>query len=682
MASGYDRLTRGLLCCVLALIVSACGDGASGGEVVSELEDPTVDEDGGLIDVAATEGCGLLQERHCWLPFPSNDYTVPDTGTDSGRRVALLGEYGPFNAGGDRPDFAEWNRSDGFSPGSPILVHAPGVDLLESGAPSITDLEHSLTDDSATLLIDTETGARHPHWAELNDRAVNGDPVLILRPARNFADGHTYIVAVRGLTDASGAALPVSPVFAAYRDALLTTNGAVEAQRARMEGVLETLVDAGLVREDLWLAWDFTVASTRSLSERVLTMRDDAFERLGESAPSFVVDSVQEARGGVRDRTSHYVYGSFEVPNYLEGDGEEGSRFNVGADGLPVVNPEQPLFTANFACIVPPAAVDGRRARPVVYGHGLLGSRYEVVEAWDIVLMTSEHNMVYCGTDWVGMTFGDAITIGGGLAEVGQFQNVPDRIQQGFLNFQFLARLLRHPEGFSSHEAFQIGGSPLLDMGEVFYDGNSQGGILGGAATAVSTQWTRGVLGVPGMNFGALLDRSRSFDQFRPVLDGAYEDPLERQIVLALIQMLWDRGEANGYANHLGRDPLPGTPEHQVLLHVGFGDFQVADVTAFIEARSFGAAVHLPILAAQRGAIDYGFGLDPIEYPWPGSAVILWDSGVDAPPLVNRPPRGSHDSHEDPRYDEDVRFQKSEFLSTEGTVIDVCEGPCTADRWG
>ncbi len=275
-----------------------------------------------------------------------------------------------------------------------------------------------------------------------------------------------------------------------------------------------------------------------------------------------------------------------------------------------------------------------------------------------------------------------------GLAISPTFPKTPDRLQQGFVNINYLARLMTHANGFVSNEAFRSDGRPVIDTSDVFYDGNSQGGILGAAATALATEWSRAVLGVPGMNFSTLLDRSRAFLNFRPVIDTAYPNALERQIVLALMQMVWDRGEANGYANHLGDRPLPGRSEHRVLLHVALGDFQVADVTAFVEARSFGAAVHRPATANDRVGIDYAFDLPAIDYPWSGSAVVLWDSGVPLPPLGNVPPDGAgdalgrHDPHEDPRYDADVRLQKSEFLRSNGAVIDVCDGPCTADRYG
>ena len=88
--------------------------------------------------------------------------------------------------------------------------------------------------------------------------------------------------------------------------------------------------------------------------------------------------------------------------------------------------------------------------------------------------------------------------------------------------------------------------------GELFYDGNSQGGIIGGALTAFAPGLDRGVLGVPAMNYSTLLQRSVDFDTVRdrprPRLPGRARP---RRSVLALLQMLWDRAEANGYAQHM-----------------------------------------------------------------------------------------------------------------------------------
>jgi hypothetical protein len=39
----------------------------------------------------------------------------------------------------------------------------------------------------------------------------------------------------------------------------------------------------------------------------------------------------------------------------------------------------------------------------------------------------------------------------------------------------------------------------------------------------------------------------------------SYPDETERPLVLNLIQMLWDRGEPNGYAHRITTNPLPDT---------------------------------------------------------------------------------------------------------------------------
>src|SRR5262249_48097960 len=152
--------------------------------------------------------------------------------------------------------------------------------------------------------------------------------------------------------------------------------------------------------------------------------------------------------------------------------------------------------------------------------------------------------------------------------------------QQGILDFQFLARLMKDPRGFGTNAAFQAGASrtSVLQPNHVFFNGNSQGGIMGGAATAVSKEWTRSVLGVPGMNYSTLLTRSVDWDTFSAFLDVAYTDELERTVSLSLIQMLWDRAEADGYVAHMTNNPYPNTPAHQVLLVEAFGDHQVTNV--------------------------------------------------------------------------------------------------------
>ena len=64
------------------------------------------------------------------------------------------------------------------------------------------------------------------------------------------------------------------------------------------------------------------------------------------------------------------------------------------------------------------------------------------------------------------------------------------------------------------------------------------------------------------MNYSLLLPRSIQFDPFRGVLFRAYPNELQRALILSMMQVLWDQGDANGYAWHLTRAPYRNTPRH------------------------------------------------------------------------------------------------------------------------
>ncbi len=150
----------------------------------------------------------------------------------------------------------------------------------------------------------------------------------------------------------------------------------------------------------------------------------------------------------------------------------------------------------------------------MLYGHGLLGDASEVNSSPQEHL-ANEHDFVICGTNWLGLSQDDVATDAGILQDISKFPTLPDRGQQGMLDFLYLGRLMDLTSGFDSSPAFQAaGGTPLIAPHDLSYDGNSQGGIQGGALTAVGQDFTRSVLGVPGMDYSVLLEPQR---RLRPV---------------------------------------------------------------------------------------------------------------------------------------------------------------------
>ena len=154
-----------------------------------------------------------------------------------------------------------------------------------------------------------------------------------------------------------------------------------------------------------------------------------------------------------------------------------------------------------------------------------------------------------------------------------------------------------------------------------------------------------------------------------------------RPIVLDLLQIMWDRGEGDGYAAHMTDDPPTGTPAHQVLMQIAVGDFQVSQWSAEVMARTIGARIRRPVADPGRWpAVSPFYGMTALPPgPYTGSGVVVWDSGpgrTGVAPLANLPNASGNDPHEDVRSTPAARTQKSTFLST-GKIVDVCGGqPC------
>ncbi len=368
-----------------------------------------------------------------------------------------------------------------------MLTHVPGIDLQatwDSALDHIEDLSRYGRSDAPIVLLDADTGQRHPFWSELDRHATtDAERLLMLRPATNLLEGHRYVVALRSLRTADGSVIPASPLFAAYRDQapLPTPSPMAVARRAHMESVFATLGAAGIARDDLYLAWDFTVASERTSPSGRCTSATRPSSALGDHdladlevegrSPAWTITNVLDQPN---EDTLRRVEGTITVPNYLTPQvvvqvpkeisdqvdlpgrtvALPLSRFNhVGSsDGLPEVDPVQPTVDVPFVCNVPATAVR-EPAHPMLYGHGLIGDRGEANGSSTASLRGL--GFAPCAVDWWGMSVGDLSNVALLLTDVSLFPSLADRSQQGFLNFLFLGRALRHPQGLRTDPAFR-----------------------------------------------------------------------------------------------------------------------------------------------------------------------------------------------------------------------------------
>ena len=671
------------------------------------------------IDLSRAGECDFVGQQNgslCLLPFPDDYYSAADPASRTGRRIALQSASMPANKSGIHIDAQPYDLNDGFSPGQSIVLRAPGLDtpaaLAATDPVQLNHLGRYAEPDAPVVVIDAQTGERWPIWVELDSNATSpAKTALMINPAVNFVSGHRYIVALRDLRTGDGAAIGAPEGFRYYRDDLPSSEAPIEAQRPRFDSIFDTLRGAGIRRSNLYLAWDFTVASDENIAGRMLAMRNDAFGQLGDttmadltvqgSSPSFAVTDVQDFTEAQDPEVAREVIGTYEVPCYLAPSCAPGGRFTLGPDGLPTRNGD---YTAKFDCIIPRVAVDGSdpvTVRPSLYGHGLFGTLDQVRGQYQKDL-ANDHGFVLCATDEIGMASEDLPNTAGILTDLSDFPELADRLQQGLLNELYLGRLMIHPAGFGSAAAFHADGTDstpsVIDTERLFYDGNSQGGIMGGALAAVAPDFTRAALGVPAMRYSILLPRSVDYDEFAVITNATYTDELSRPLILSLLQMLWDRGEPNGYARRMTSNPLPDTPAHTVLLGAAVGDHQVSNWMTDVEARTIGASAHDPVVDPGRWPdTDVLWNVPRINsYPFGGSVVFYTDFGPVRPdpsnpsetigtppaPLRNVPNRVGEDPHGAPRGIPNGLAEVSNFLQTDGAVLNLCgPKPCYGGGW-
>jgi predicted acyl esterase len=787
--------------------------GTGTGEAIPDLDVVLVEQ----AALAQTAGCDPLDPANCLYPFPNDWFTAAaapgsiqsEARGGTGRRVNIHTAATPRNSAGKPVDPTEWNRSDGFSPGALVTTFVPSLSLEQTfGLPShelgVANLALSQRDDAPILVFEVQDDGsapvKHLVWSEIDQNANlltvvgvpnagtfpvdgvtneyahlqrpfnDGRAALLIRPAKNFAEGKRYVVVLRNLKDRYGNAIRPQNGFKACLNGGSTLPPIQGRCDQLAEHVFPVLDDAGIALDDsVFLAWDFTIESTESAIGRLRHIRDDAFSTLSANplaedctqltaanaatcaAPEVAITGVTEnPQGGIRRR----IQGTITVPNYLapvgpsplddpnihsalnqfcanapegefadncaefrdiadlgQGAALPSRLFYSPADGTPAPDANNPLdptglrygdglpdrngtMTARFLCQIPAQATPDTPARASLYGHGQL-DRATAITYEGTPDVAREHNYMFCAVDWFGFRTGDAANVLSALVDMSNFPVIPDASQQGMLNFMFLARAMAHPQGFAAIPEFQddASGRPVFDRSEIFYNGNSQGGIFGGVVLAASKDVNRGVLGSLGMNYSTLLTRSKNFDEYAGLLYNSYTDPLDRQLLFSMMQMLWDRSENNAYASHLVDNSAFGGPTNVVKLDPMFGDPQVTMFSAEVMARTMGVpfddrqTLHVETLGAEylgvngrrhpgvapyEGLAPLAYGTDAVK----GSALMVWDTNhagaySHIPPITNTPPRTGPDNHDASQKAKYGRCQMAHFLRTGGELIDI-----------
>ena len=647
----------------LALLGPACSgddDGVTEESTPASLEWPHL-------------GCDPLVPSYCAAPFPSNVYTVADESSPTGRRVWLKPELLPVDNEGRSADPAPWNALDGFSPGAAISVHFPGVtqqSLIDSFVASPVTIEGSMALEHPTLLLDTETGEFVPHFVDLDATGSDDEArMLMLRPAVRLADSRRYVVAIQNLQGADGSPVQPSEAFVALRDGTESAEPSVETRRGLYADIFERLRQAGVERDGLILAWDFTTSSRDNNTGWMVHMRDEALGLVGSAGPQYTITSVEEDfDDDPDDHIAYRIFANMRVPMYLDQPDPLASLM-FGADGLPDPNPSRPWAEFEVEILIPNSARQSPAAL-MQYGHGLLGAK-EQIESSHFLSFLDEFNYIIFGVDFIGFAADDEVFVGAmlGNGRFHEFQKSIERQHQGMLNSLLAMRMMK--TSFAADAEY----GQFVDPNSAYYLGISQGGIYGGTYMGLTTDVQRGTLGVPGMPYNLLLSRSVDFDQFFGIIRSSFPDARDHMMLLNLAQMLWDRIEPNGYLPYVIENNLPNTPTHDVFLRAAVGDHQVTNYGAHVMARTLG----IPYLESGVRSIA---GLEMVPGPVQGSAYTEYDFGLPPDPIVNLPQRECDDPHGDLRKLDSARRQLDVFFR-EGRVENFCEaGVCSFPELG
>ena len=651
-----------------AVVLLGCG-------AVVGCSDPapaTVADSGVTTDRGAVADSGVRTECNplgfaeaCMQPFPSAYYQA-DNGQVNLPAAAMPISTGRTSNGGDPVALspANWNRLDGFSPSGALSAYFPErVDVATLVAH--TDLAASLTAAASTAVVDMTTGQRVLHFAEVDVTAREGHPqVLILRPMVRLTPGHRYAVAVTTAVHAvGGGALSVSPGFAAVRAGTVSSDPRLARVAARYTDIFAALERAGIQRTSLTLAWDFTTASERWLTGPVVGMRDAALTMVGERGLGFTVAQVDE---DYNVNILRRISGTIRVPSFINGTGDD-ARLARNADGAPQF---VRVVEVPFVAMVPRSAMTRGPLPLLQFGHGLLGSAVgELGSAMEtdnyMQHFINEQGFVVIATNWTGLSFADITTAIHALSDFNYLPAITDPLQQSLVNALVLFRTGRAQ--FGDHAAFQVAGHAAFDPTRAYYYGISLGGIMGTSVMGYSTDLTRGVLNVPGGNWGLLLQRSSNFALYSLAFND-YDNTAEQQVLFNLAQSLFDTADSINVAPHLLGDRLPGVPAKHLLFQEAVNDAAVNNLTTEMLAR----VGNIPLIIPSPRT---PFGLTTTMGP-ADSALTIWDEHpTPAPPGTNQP-APNNPTHGTVRALPALIRQITTFLTPTGQVTHTCDGPC------
>jgi hypothetical protein len=625
-------------------------------------------------DIAETyqipEGCNPLDaEWDCLVPFPSDYFLAEDKSMQNGKRVVI-----PENALNLREDnlpvdFFKIHPADGFSHLSQILAVFPaGIDssnlVFHTG-----DVFASLNNNSPTLIIEADSGNTILHFAELDPNAENDSRrALILRPLVRLKNNTRYIAAIHNLHDHDGKLIEPPEGFSRILTGKTQGSEVLEKLAVRYEKEIFPIIEkAGLKRDDLQLAWDFTTGTESNITHDMIDIRNTVINLFKNKPPEITITNVED---NYSSSILRRIDGTVRVSLFTEKP-EPDSLLNRDEKGKVASNGETDV---PFLILIPASLADfapeDKPARLVQYGHGFFQKYDNLGELGNLYKLMNDAKIILITTDWCGMTKDDAPSVLMNIVDNPSRSLVfTDRIHQAMANLIAISYAAKTT--LVNEPSMKISGKTVYDPEHIYFYGISEGHILGGTYIALSPRIDRAVLGSGCAGLSFIMPRSRSFLPFFVLLQKLMPDPLNLQKFMSLTQITFDRIDPVTYVSHILENTYTESPEfRKVLMHGGIGDAQVPNLATQLHARALGLK-HLKPVSRDIP------GLEQVNSPYDGSALVEFDFGINPlPGILASPPQEENPVHEGVRKLDAVNKQIDMFFNPDGKIVQTCDGVC------
>lgn len=489
------------------------------------------------VPVSTDRPCTTAVVRSCGLPFPSDEFSVADPTSSTGRRLEapeglidpkLMGRMGPGASLSDA-----FSGADGYSALTPVIFEMP-VAVRPASVP--------LDGGDVVAVFDVQTGQRVPLRVNVPaDAARHGGPdtIVMAWPKTRFEFGHTYVARVT--------------------DAIRSHTGSpVE----RATGLSRSSDWASSLRSDLTRVegdeWSHVVSATRFTvrSQSSATHQLDEMASIVRNA-DHPIRNLRVDQPWLVDHASAVVTGEVLLSDFRDDDGI--ARAANGA---------RPSWE-KFVLVLPERAAGSEGAPVVIYGHGLTATK-------ETMLITASSNakkgMATIGIDVAN--HGDRQAGEGGyvldIANPRQFGRLASMPLQGVVDqLSLLMAVSDHLGAIDVTVPASLGRparqAPRMDTSTILYEGTSMGGVLGTAFTALAPELDGAFLQVPGAGIAQIIMNSLLWPAFMGIVpQGATTG--DAYALMGGASMLLDHADAT---NLLDRIEANGTP---VFVAYGVGD--------------------------------------------------------------------------------------------------------------